>query len=126
MIRILWATVSNDAAANWLAGDVTDGQLLLAPITGRPAVFILEMHGHAAAWRRLLEVPEPWEAASVVFRTHQPGLARLGAETGWTEPDGRTRFRLDPLALRALRARRNGLRKDHKQPAALLEAAPMG
>lgn len=112
MIRILWAQVCPAAAANWAAGDLSDGQLLLAPIRGRSSVFLLEMHGHAAAWRRLLEEPGPWAGVSVVFRSGQPGLARLGAAAGLEEPDGRRRYVLEGAVLEALRSRRNGLRQD--------------
>jgi hypothetical protein len=116
VIRILWARVCPAAAANWAAGDATDGQLLLARIDGPPAAFVMEMHGHAAAWRRLLEIPEPWACSSIVFRTSRPGLERLGAVAGLEEPDGRRRYILEGDALEAMRTRRNRLCIDTADP----------
>jgi len=112
VIRILWARVCPAAAANWAAGDLTDAQLLLTRIDGPPAAFVMEMHGHAAAWRRLLQIPEPWACAVIVFRTSRPGLERLGAVAGLEEPDGRRRYILEGEALEAMRTRRNRLQMD--------------
>jgi hypothetical protein len=127
-VRVLWVPVSLDAAHNWHAGDLTDGQLLLAPIHGTAAVFFLEMHGHASAWRHLMQIREPWEAPLVVFRTAQLGLVRLGAVAGLEEPDGRTRYLLEAATMQGVKARvfghRTGTTEDPEESAGQRAAGP--
>lgn len=104
-MKLRWLPVSLAAAHNWLHGDATDGQLILCPVDTPAAVLILEMHGHVSGWRLLMDTPEPWHAAAVVFRTSRPGLHRLGVVRGLEEPDGRTRCLLEGATVAALRSR---------------------